>query len=310
MKQSRILEKIIRLIRLNLALILLLLLGTGVFLENSNIYAQEKTLKADINDNIFVSEIFIEKGFSPKSITIRTIDDEISVIAYSDRAKDILFENEILLDADDEIRPGENEIIPHLGTIVIVKVDAFIHKEIVSIPKKVVEINDATLSKGTNIIENAGRNGLNELTIKTVFKDNVEFKKSVISEEIITQSVDKVVRVGTKPTTVHSCTYWNRVINDVVPREENKEKNSWMKFVMLCESGCDSGKGFEKYFEGSKAFYGLYQFTEYTFKAYGGKNMFDGYDQIEVVSRMYDFKGNPAHHWPACNSAFEREYNK
>lgn len=311
MKTSNKFVKIKKAIRLFFILTVLIAFGSGIFLENSNIYAQIQSDAVKYSKQFLFDYIELpQRGYAPKTVTVKTATDQFTVLVYSDKAGDILQEAKIKLDSDDEILPSADEYIPHFGKITIIKVDSYIHSEVVSIPFNKIEVDDNSMNKGTRKVTEEGNNGLQENTIRTIFKDNKVFRKEVIGSKIIVKPVDRVIKVGTKPTTVHSCSYWNNVVNEVAPKEKNKEKNTWMKYVMLCESGCDSGKGFDKYFEGSKAFYGLYQFTEYTFKAYGGKDMFDGFDQIEVVSRMYDMSGNPAHHWPACNKAFERDYNK
>lgn len=287
---------------------------TGIFIQDSNIYAQEEAVLGVISKDIpkFGYEISNEYnvGFAPKNITIRTMAGEKTYLVYANSASEILNELNISLDTDDEIIPSPTEYIPHNGVIVIVKVESEVYTNNLPIYFKKITIEDNTLDKGTKKLQTKGVNGILEKKIRVIYKDDVAYRSEVLETNVILKPVDQVTLIGTKPVTIASCSYWNNVIDDIAPKEKNKEKNTWMKYVMLCESGCDSGKGLDKYFEGSKAFYGLYQFTEYTFKAYGGTNMFDGYDQIEVVSRMYDMTGNPAHHWPACNNAFERDYNK
>lgn len=304
-------EKIRSYIRIIAGISLFLIMCSGIFINDSSIYANEVLgIKSSPNIEVFKKEKASSIGFAPKNVTVKGVDWERNVLVYSDYAKDILSESNIVLDSDDEILPSSNEYIPHNGVIVIVKVESKIFNNFESIPFKKIEKEDPELEKGVEKISIVGSKGLMEKTIRVIYKDGVPYRSEIIDAVVITNPVNEIKLIGTKPMTVASCSYWNKYVDKVAPESKDKKKNTWMKYVMYCESGCDSGKGFDKYFDGSKAFYGLYQFTEYTFKAYGGTNIFDGYDQIDVVSRMYDLEGNAAHHWPACNNAFERDYNK
>lgn len=66
------------------------------------------------------------------------------------------------------------------------------------IPFKTVEIEDATLTKGTKIIKTHGKVGERVLTYRAVMEDGLEVRREVIAEAVISDAVDQVVRVGTK----------------------------------------------------------------------------------------------------------------
>lgn len=292
-------------IRITSFLLLIILFFGATFIQSSIIYAndQRKTSQPQILLPFFEKPI-IERELYPKSVIIKDYKSSSSHLVFSKYAKDILKEIGWGLGKDDEILPSPDQNIPNKGIIVIVKVDIIEYTKLKTIPFKIKEIETEDKERGYNEILTEGVSGVQSQTFREVYKDGNVFKKEIIKTETLVPMVTQVVLVGTKPVAVHSCKYWNKVIEDFAPKDKFPEKNAWMRFVMYCETGCDSGQ------VTNNKYYGLYQFSKSTYKAYGGANIFDGYEQVEIVSKMYDLEGNAAHHWPACNSAFEREYNK
>lgn len=290
-------------IRVTFYLSLLALFFGGTFIKNSQIYANVQEQRTESVTLPYFDTSIIERELSPKSVTIKDSISSTSYLVYSKYAKDIVKEVDFPLGIDDEILPDSNDSIPNNGVIVVIKVDILSYSKLRSVPFKIKEIETETMERGINKIITNGVSGVVNETFREVYKDEALFKKEITRTEIVINMVPQVVLIGVKPVTVHSCNYWNKVVEDEVPREKFPKKNAWMRYIMYCETGCDSGQ------ITSNKFYGLYQFSKSTYKAYGGTNIFDGYEQIEVVSRMYDLEGNPAHHWPACNRAFERDYN-
>jgi hypothetical protein len=138
----------------------------------------------------------------------------------------------------------------------------------------------------------------------------IELKKSfayINQPKAITQngrsSQAKTLSTAKKPSTIQSCKYWFKKVDTITVKRS--KKNVWMRYIMYCESGCnptDNTKN--KYF-------GLYNFTKNTFRGKGGTNIFDGRQQINIVSKMYDL--GPAYRsmqFNKCNRAFIRDWNK
>lgn len=259
--------------------------------------------------NIYNEEVSDTYNPYPRRVRVVVGDVETYHLVYSLKTKDILNEIGYDIDFNDEMFPPADEFVLDNGKIILNLIESELVEELESIPFKTKRIAEPNVKRGNERIEIQGEEGLRRKIIRKTYKNGMLVKSEEVERETILEPITQVVYYGSKPVAVHNCTYWNRVIDDLVSRTKYPEKNAWMRYVMLCESGCNSDKNRERYFVGSKNFYGLYQFTAQTFKAYGGKDLFDGYQQIEVVSRMYDLTGNPAHHWPACNRAFERDYN-
>lgn len=73
--------------------------------------------------------------------------------------------------------------------------------EQVTIPYETITKNTTgTSTDTTNKVVKEGKDGLKEVTYKVKYQNNVEIEKTVISEVIVTQPVDKIVQVQKKVT--------------------------------------------------------------------------------------------------------------
>lgn len=160
------------------------------------------------------------------NVTIVFSDDtEISVMTSSVKVSDILDENHILLLPDEVVEPSLESNIDIAKKIVISKakeekvvvaedVQSVSTEEIlgkyVTITEKIiteqVEIPFETITKdvsreGTEttdrVLQN-GKNGLKEIKYRAKFQDEVEIERTVISETVIKEPVNKIIQISTK----------------------------------------------------------------------------------------------------------------
>ncbi|MGC5053516.1 G5 domain-containing protein [Micromonospora sp. DT48] len=66
------------------------------------------------------------------------------------------------------------------------------------VPYKTRTVNDSSLAKGTKKVSTRGVPGVRTLTYEVTVVDGVQTEKKLITSEITTQPVTRVVRVGTK----------------------------------------------------------------------------------------------------------------
>lgn len=162
------------------------------------------------------------------NVTIVFSDDtEISVITSKVKVSDILEENHIILLPDEVVEPGLDANIDVARKVIITKateekiivaedVQSVSTEEIlgkyVTITEKIiteqVEIPFETVTKdvskeGTEttdrVLQN-GENGLKEIKYRAKFQDDVEIERTVISETVIKEPVDKIIQISTKIT--------------------------------------------------------------------------------------------------------------
>ena len=99
--------------------------------------------------------------------------------------------------------------------------------------------------------------------------------KEIVALQAHTVAPKPIRRVSVVP----NCDKWYAVADKYVT---NEVEGSWVKRVMRCESTCN-----EKAYNASSSASGIMQFLPSTYRANGGKDMWDGEEQIQVALRMY-----------------------
>lgn len=75
------------------------------------------------------------------------------------------------------------------------------------------EKSDTTLAKGERVLEQAGEDGRKILTYEVQFQDNREVSRTLVSEEVKSEPVPEIVRIGAKlsiPPERQQCANWAR----------------------------------------------------------------------------------------------------
>lgn len=152
-------------------------------------------------------------------------DYELAVMTSKVKVADILAENHIIVLPDEEVYPLEESNIDVTKKITISKITAekkVIAEEIesvtteeilgkyVTVTEKIIveqlEIPYETVTKdvsaaGTetkDTVLQEGANGLKEIKYKVKYQDNEEIERTVISEEVIKEPVERIVQISTK----------------------------------------------------------------------------------------------------------------
>lgn len=211
-----------------IAIVLILLMGVGVFANRSRV----NTITIVFSDNT-----------------------ELSVITSKTKVSDILKENNIILLDNEEVIPSLEKNIDNnkkiqIGlkknkisesnesTIVssdIINESATIVEKIVveriKIPYETVrkEVKVKKGEKKDNKIVQKGKNGIKEITYKVKYENNIEIERKKVSEKVIKKPVNKVVRV-TKKVTSRSGTR----STSVVSYGNGKYSYSGSEFDLLC----------------------------------------------------------------------------
>ena len=180
------------------SIILILMSGIGVMAVNTNL----KDVK-----------IILQNGY------------EMTVLTSKTKVSEILEENSILLEEDEKVTPGLDEEITENKTIKITNkseqeiqiakvseegvqttleellksyepITEKIVVEQVSIPYEKIKKNTTNSGANTkNKVLQQGKDGLKEVTYKIKYQNETEIEKTVISEKIIEEPVDKIVQV-------------------------------------------------------------------------------------------------------------------
>lgn len=236
-----------------------------------------------------------------KMLMVRVVsaEGEVTKLVYGTRVKDVLS----ILDINSEeyiITPSVDTPISDNFRIRLTKVEKVYETLNQDIPFGVEEREDSTIYIGTSQVIQEGKRGVKELTILKTFHDGQLVSERVESEKVIEAAINKIVNVGTKEIVIirnviggeNNCVDWDRYIDSITT---NEAERAWLKFVIRCESGCRAGADNNRYYKG------ILQFSPRTFASYGGTNIYDGYQQINIALSIYR-SGGAEHHWPACTN--------
>ncbi|MBU5294266.1 G5 domain-containing protein [Anaerosalibacter bizertensis] len=169
----------------------------GEVLKKENIQVEEGSYiepKPDtkIKDG---DKIIIKK---PKTYKIKLGKRVAEMQSTENVVKDILKDLDIKLDEKDYTKPDMNKKVKPEGQIEIVKVVEKIDVVKNDIPFENIVKNNNKLEKGKSNIVQEGKKGVKEIKIKKVFENGNLISEDIISEEVVSAPVSKVVEKGVK----------------------------------------------------------------------------------------------------------------
>ncbi|WP_374108040.1 transglycosylase family protein [Saccharopolyspora sp. 6V] len=193
---------------------------------------------------------------------------------------ELVQEQNLQLGPEDHITPGGDQKITSGATVQIDRTGSTVINVTVPIEPPVKEIEDDSMLKGEEKVENPGTPGEKIVFTRVSTRNGEETGREAVGEKITKEPTEKVVRVGTKQPP-----------NSAV----------WDKLVQ-CEAGgnwsINSGNGY----------YGGLQFDKSTWDAYGG-DQYAAYphqasreQQISVATKVRDARGGSYGAWPGCSS--------
>ena len=186
-----------------ISVILILISGIGVMAVNTQLSdvkivlqngyemtaLTSKTKVADILDE---NNIILEENQK----TIPDLDSEVTAgetIKITDKSYN---EVQIAQISEDGVETSLNQLLENYAPIT-----EKIVVEQVTIPYETVTKNTTGTTDGTtNRVLQEGKDGLKEVTYKVKYQNDVEIEKTVISEVVVTEPVDKIVQVQKKQT--------------------------------------------------------------------------------------------------------------
>ncbi|MGW7516644.1 ubiquitin-like domain-containing protein [Streptomyces sp. NPDC054796] len=148
------------------------------------------------------------------------------------------------------------------------------------IPYDTVRREDASLNKGTEVVERQGRPGLRRTTYRLRTVNGVKEKPKRIGTEVVRRPQARIVKVGTKP----------------MPRSVAGADHLNWGGLAQCESG-----GRPDAVDPSGTYGGLYQFDTQTWRRLGGSGRpqdASGAEQTFRAKKLYVDRG--ASPWPHC----------
>ncbi len=155
----------------------------------------EPSLKTSITD---VSKVTFESAFQ---VTLLLEGEEEEVWTTSTTVADFLEKEEVTLGELDRVEPAQDEEIVEEAEVSVVRV-----KKVTDVVEETVDYGtvtqqDSSLKKGSEEVKESGEEGKVEKHYQVVMEDGEEVSRELLKEEVIKESEDRVVAVGTKEST-------------------------------------------------------------------------------------------------------------
>lgn len=141
--------------------------------------------------------IEIERAFQ---VVFNNGKNEEKVWTTSTTVADFLQQQNAELGELDRVEPGLEETVKPDKSIDVIRVEKVTDVVEEPIDYDVVKKEDANLAKGTEKVIQEGHEGLSKKEFEITKENGKEVKRSLVSEQIIKKSTDKIVTIGTKVT--------------------------------------------------------------------------------------------------------------
>lgn len=115
---------------------------------------------------------------------------------------ELLDQQQIKLAETDRLMPELTTSLGKGSTVRVVRVTTELVQEEQEIPFKTIRKKDAKLASGRKTVEVEGKSGVLQKTYQVVYADGVEESRQLVEEKKLTEPVDCVVAIGTKPVPV------------------------------------------------------------------------------------------------------------
>lgn len=147
---------------------------------------------------IMIISLFSYQILKKEQIKITVNGKEIITSSFKKNIKSLLDEKGIEYDDYDKITPDINDELKDYMQINIVKIDIKEQKEYEKVPFEITINEDDSLSKGETKVDQEGKDGEKEITYELIYEDGKLVEKNLVSEKVIKNPTDKVIKKGTK----------------------------------------------------------------------------------------------------------------
>jgi uncharacterized protein YabE (DUF348 family) len=236
---------------------------------------------------------------TPKQVVIVDGENRLEIVVTATTVGEALQSAGLTLGERDEVSPEATTALADGDTITVTRFTTVERTETEVVPFETVTQSTDTLYTDEQQVQQQGRNGERTIVYRIELVGDDEVGKTVVSDTLTTDPVDRVVLVGTKqrpapapapaPSTQSSA-----------PAPAVSDGSVW-DALARCESGgnwsINTGNGY----------YGGLQFSYGTWLAYGGgqyaqtANLASREQQIAIATKVRDARGGYGD-WPACAS--------
>lgn len=219
------------------SIILILLSGIGVMATNINLNNVKIILQNGYEMDVFTQKMKVSDILEENNIvldenqkTIPSLDEEVtsgSVIKIADKSYQ---EIKVAQISEEGVQTTLDQLLENYAPIT-----EKIVTEQVEIPFETVTKNTAGSDTNTqNKVLQEGKNGIKEITYKVKYQNDVEIEKTVLSEIVVQEPVNKIVQVSKKVTVTTRSTSTARTSGTTVSYNGGKWTYSASEFDLLC----------------------------------------------------------------------------
>jgi uncharacterized protein YabE (DUF348 family) len=234
---------------------------------------------AGIDRDGLALEVVTPKQFVVKIGDRKPVKREVAALT----AAEVLEALKVSYDRDDIVKPGRDKAVREGDKVTLIRVRVETRRvRSEAIDFDTIERADDSMYEGESATVREGRDGRRDVTYRLVYRNGELYKTKVLRQNVLSEAIDAIVRVGTK---------------EVVTANYASGNSVWDRLAQ-CESGgnwaINTGNGY----------YGGLQFSLSTWQAYGGP----GYPhqqsretQIAIATKVRDASGGYGA-WPHCSS--------
>lgn len=135
-------------------------------------------------------------------VTIVADGEERQIEANGETVGDLLLAAGISINEQDEVSPSESTMVYNGLRITVVRVTTVCFETEIEIAFETEKQNNAQLLIGETKILTEGKNGIRKLVFEQTLRDGVMVENRILSNEVISEPVTRVISVGTKPLPV------------------------------------------------------------------------------------------------------------
>jgi uncharacterized protein YabE (DUF348 family) len=222
----------------------------------------------------------------PVEVTLEVDGEQRNVVTLAAEVSDLLRLQDVALGPDDVVEPGLTSLLGSDGTITVQRVERLEERVEVVLEPEEVRRNDSSLDRGQTRVDQEGRDGLRIDTYAVTLVEGEETERDLVTSEVVTEPVDRIVRTGTR-STLPAAPRGVPGSNDPV----------WTRLAQ-----CESGNNWQAV-SANGLYYGGLQFHPQTWRSVGGTGMPHEASREEQIRRAQILLARSGWgQWPACSS--------
>ncbi|UCZ53300.1 ubiquitin-like domain-containing protein [Bacillus shivajii] len=160
---------------------------------------EHDVIEPSLNDELTANtKVKYEEAFL---VTLTSDGEEQEVWTTSTTVADLLEREEITLDELDRVEPATDKALNKEAEVQVVRVEKVTDVVEETIDYATVTRNDSSLNRGSEKVVQGGQEGKVEKHYEVIFEDGEEVSRELIKEEVVKESEDRVVAVGTRNPT-------------------------------------------------------------------------------------------------------------